>query len=356
MNISSISAGIVNYRCSRDTARAVRSLLAQSVRPEKIILIDNASGDDSVEFLRGEFGGQADVVEIIANPENVGFGAAQNQAIRLTDSEFYLALNPDALLEPDYIEKLIAALRAHPEAGYATGLIYFCEENGTPTPHIFSTGHWWLRGRTAINRYYLLDYPADLMQSGEVGGASGCAPLYRRAMLDDINLQRDSGGGEYFDETYFMYIEDLDLDWRAHLAGWSCWFEKEAVAYHAGEVTGGARKGRVYAQLLVNRWLMILKNDRIAMFLRDLPYMLKADLQHFWPTLIRYGGLRFVFHGLVRRMLQALSKRSIVKKSRKASSRELRRWMNLSLKEIRAFNAWQTEHPDAVRPYGRMAP
>jgi len=346
-----ISAGIVNYRCSRETAKAVRSLLAQTRPPQKIFVVDNCSGDDSVVYLRGEFAGQPQI-EIIANEKNVGFGAAQNQCIRAMRSDYYLALNPDAMLREDYLEKLVAALESNPQAGYATGLIYFSEEDGTPTLHIFSAGHWWLRGRTALNRFYLLDYPLARMHGGEVGGASGCAPLYRHAMLDAIDL----GGGEYFDETYFMYIEDIDLDWRAHICGWACWFDPQAVAYHAGEVTGGARSGRIYAQILTNRWLMILKNDRLGMLVRDLPYIIKNDLQFFWPTLWRYGGMRYLFHDLLRRVREAWRKRRIVQRSARASNSQLREWMELSLRDIHKFNEWQKQNPTAVRPYERMKP
>lgn len=345
MSLPLISAGIVNYRCSRECARAVRSLLDQTASPKEIVIVDNASGDDSVDYLRREFGG---VVQIIANKRNVGFGAAQNQAIRSTSGDYYLALNPDAILQPDYVEILVRKLEENPRSGYATGLIYFCEEDMTPTPFVFTAGHWWLRGRTAVNRYYLRDFPAEEMVSGEVGGASGCAPLYCRAMLESIDL----GGGEFFDETYFLYIEDVDLDWRAHLAGWSCWFEKSATGHHVGEVTGGARRGDLYAQLLTNRWLMILKNDRFGMFLRDLPYVLKSDLQHFWPTLFRYGGTRHLLSGLGKRFGEALRKRRRI--NRAASREELRRWLDLSLKEIRNFNDWEKSHP--LRTYERMAP
>ncbi len=342
----SVSAGIVNYRCSRDTVRAVRSLLRQTVLPEAIIIIDNASGDDSVDFLRKEFGDETRV-RVIPNDRNVGFGAAQNQAIRMTESEFYLAVNPDAVLQSDYVEKLVSALQSQPQSGYATGLIYFCEEDGSPTPYVFSAGHWWLQGRTAINRYYLLDYPAELMESREVGGASGCAPLYRRAMLNDIDL----GDGEFFDETYFMYIEDVDLDWRAHLAGWSCWFERSAVAYHTAEVTGGARRGDLFAQLLTNRWLMILKNDTTLGFMRDLPYMIKADIQHFWPKLFQYGGAGHLLSGLRGRFARALQKRKRVRRT--ADAKEIRRWLDMSLEEIRAFNVWRRKNP--LNTYKRMA-
>jgi GT2 family glycosyltransferase len=342
-----VCAGIVNYNCGAETARCLRALLAQTLSLSRIVVVDNASQDGSGLDLSEEFSNDPSI-QFILNEGNAGFAAAQNQAIRATNGEFYLALNPDTIPRLDYIQNLVAALRANPRAGYATGLIYFCDASGNPTPFIFSAGHWWLRGRTAINRYYKLTWPDEMIQSGEVGGASGCAPLYRREMLDAIDL----GGGEFFDETYFMYIEDVDLDWRARLAGWTCWFEKSAVCLHEGEVTGGIKNAAIYGQLVGNRWLMVLKNDTLGSFLRHLPYIVKADLQHFWPELLkRKGGIPAFFHGLGKRSAQAWRKRKAVRKSARVSPEAIRKWMNDSLTEIHAFNDYRRANPNRIRPY-----
>lgn len=342
---SDIGAGVVNYNCGGDTARCVRSLLGQTRPPSRILIIDNASLDGSGARLAGEFAAEPSVrVEI--NRRNLGFGAAQNQAMRAAGGEFYLCVNPDAILRPDYLERLVGALEARPEVGYGTGLIYFCEPDGAPTPYIFSAGHWFLRNRAVLNRYYTHTWPEEMLESGEVGGASGCAVVYRRAMLDAIDL----GRGEYFDETYFMYIDDIDMDWRAHLAGWTCWFEKSAVAFHVGETTGGAANPWIYGQLVGNRWLMTLKNDTPANFLLHLPFMLHSDMRFFWPELRRLGGLRFFFDGLGRRLREALRKRKAVRRSACRSSAEIRAWMRESLAEIRAYNRFRLARPDLVRP------
>jgi GT2 family glycosyltransferase len=227
-------------------------------------------------------------------------------------------------------------------------LIYFCDPEGRPTPYVFSAGHWWLRQRTVLNRYYYVTWPEERIESGEVGGASGCAALYRRAMLQSIDL----GGGEFFDETYFLYVEDFDLDWRARLAGWTCWFEKSAVAFHEGETTGGSENPWIYGQLVGNRWLMILKNDTLGNFLLHLPFIIKADLTYYFPQLRRRpGGFRALFDGLARRAGEAWRKRRVVRAAATASPSEIRRWMRDSLREIRAFNAYRVAHPEAVRPY-----
>ena len=142
------------------------------------------------------------------------------------------------------------------------GVDLFLRRGRNPTPFIYTAGHWWLRNRTALSRYYKHTWPAEKIASGEVAGASGCAPLYRRAMLESVDL----GQGEYFDDTFFLYMEDVDLDWRARRAGWTCWFEKVAVAYHEAEASGGLDDPRIYGQMLGNRAAMILKNDTLGNF------------------------------------------------------------------------------------------
>jgi GT2 family glycosyltransferase len=344
-DVPPVAAGVLNFNHGPVTAQCVRMLMRQTVRPSPIIVVDNASRDDSLEFLRREFQDDASV-RFIANDENLGFARGQNQAMRATDSEFFLAINPDAILREDYIERLVEALRDRPEAGYATGLLYYCKEDGSPLPYVFSAGHWWLRSRSALNRYHKWVWPEDLIESGEVGGASGCAPLYRREMLRSIDL----GGGEYYDGTYFMYLDDVDLDWRAHLAGWTCWFEKSAVGWHESEVTASLTKPEVYAQLVTNRWLMILKNDTLGNFLRHVPYIVKSDFQCFFPEVWRLGGVRYLFGGLGRRTREAWRKRSAVRAATRVSPARIRAWMDLSLRGIRSHNAYRVRHPERVRP------
>lgn len=338
-----VAAGIVNYNGGAKTARALHSLLRQTLVPREIAIVDNASADGSFEALRAEFRGVSQI-QFLSNQRNEGFGRAQNQAIRATRAEYYLALNQDAILAPDYIERLVGALRSRPWAGYAAGLIHYCDAQGKALPFVYTAGHWWLRNRTALNRYYRHSYPESRIESREVGGANGCAPLYRRAMLESIDL----GGGEYFDETFFLYMEDVDLDWRAHLAGWTCWFEKAASALH--EEGAAFDDPDLYAQIFANRWLMILKNDTLGDFLLHLPFILKADLRQFWFELFQRGrGPRAVLRALRGRVGEAWRKRKIVRSRAAAPPKDLRAWMRASLEDLRAFKRYRRAHRAEVR-------
>jgi GT2 family glycosyltransferase len=98
-----------------------------------------------------------------------------------------------------------------------------------------------------------------------VFGASACAALYRSSMLDDLRLD-----GEYFDEDFFAYFEDVDMDWRAQLRGWKCVYAPRAVGYHMRGGSGLIKRADIAACYLANRWLMLVKNDTLRHFSEDL--------------------------------------------------------------------------------------
>jgi len=177
-----------------------------------------------------------------------------------------------------------------------------------------------------------------------VGGASGVCPLYRRSMLDDVAV-----GGEFFDESFFLYVEDVDLDWRAHLAGWRCWFTPHAQAWHVMEATGGADCARIRAQIAANRWLMILKNADLWMLARRLPFVVKFEMTRTLPLLARRPtSFLHLVRDFGRGLPRALRKRRLGKAKRRWSSRRILEWMGRNLAQLRWSN-------DLARRRGRYA-
>lgn len=271
-----VAVGIVNWNCGAYLEGCLRSVFAQTLPPAEVILVDNASTDGSTERVEALF----PQVHVLRQGENRGFGAGQNVAIRASACDYFLPLNPDVTLAPDFLEVLVEALASHPDCGTATGLAYFAARDPEGRLVVHSAGHLLLRNGYAFNRLHLAPVGDDVPAEGEVGGACGACPLYRRTMLDEIEI-----GGEFFDEVFFMYYEDADLDWRARQAGWRCWFTPRAVATHVMEGTGGARRPDIRGRFLINRHIMLLKNAPWRLLARMLPYILKFDLRTTLPQI-----------------------------------------------------------------------
>src|SRR5581483_5775334 len=219
-----VSVLITTYNSAAFVEKCLESLRAQTYRPLDIIIVDNASSDGTREILE-KF--RPDV-HLIYNDTNVGFAAGQNQAIRAARGTWLLSLNPDVLLSPEFIERLVAAAEMHPEAGSVCGKLLRWDP-GAPVPMtktIDSTGIYFTRSLRHLDR------GADEIDHGQfnraeyVFGATGAAALYSRYMVEDVSVD-----GEFFDEQFFVYREDADLAWRAQLMGWQCLYVPDAVAW-----------------------------------------------------------------------------------------------------------------------------
>lgn len=209
-----IAAVVVNWNGNTFLPQCLESLRNQSFQDMTTIVVDNGSKDDSVLTVRQQF----PEVTLIALPENQGFAAANNIAIRQANADYVALLNNDAVAHPLWLENLMAAMNRYPEAGSAASKMLYHD-----MPHIIdragdgytTAGAGSLRGRgQAAN---------TLSRTEWIFGACAGAALYRMAMLEDIGL---------FDEDFFLLYEDVDLSFRAQLKGYKCRYVPDAVVYH----------------------------------------------------------------------------------------------------------------------------
>jgi GT2 family glycosyltransferase len=241
----------------------------QTFKDFDIILVDNASVDGVLDFVADRY----PLVRVVRNSGNKGFCKAHNQAIRLSDTEYFMPLNPDVFMTDSCVEMMVAALDTHPDAGIAAARMYLKESSDLLDGAglgIDKRRRQFLRGHRQVD-----DGTYDSMEY--VFGACGAAPLYRREMLDDIELV-----GEYFDEYFFAHKEDLDLSWRAQLCGWRCLYVPDAVAYHNRSFSPVKRRemSRVIRMHAVkNRYLAIIKNDLPKLFIRHFVVILWYDIK-----------------------------------------------------------------------------
>ena len=202
-----ISVVIVNWNSKDDLSGCLAALAAQTDTDFATIVVDNGSTDGSVEMVRADFPG----VFLIETGENLGFAEGANRGIEAATTAWVATLNNDTVVDPRWIEELRRAAR---EGGPRLGMLQSCVVFRKDPSRTNSTGVLLHPNGYAMDRDY--DVP---LRHGEVGDEIFCptagAALYRRAMLDEVKLA--SG---FFDRTFFMYFEDVDLGWRCRLAGW----------------------------------------------------------------------------------------------------------------------------------------
>jgi len=218
-----VAAVVVNWNGGENLRRCIDSLLGQTRRPARIIVVDNASDDGSLNGLASLAG----AIEIVRLDSNTGFAAANNFAIeKASDCEWVALLNPDAFAEAAWLAELLAAANANPAfASFAARMLNHADPallDGAGDAYHF-TGLAWRRGHgtVALNHYERVK---------DVFSACAGAALYRRDALLEV-------GG--FDESFFCYMEDVDLGFRLRLRGHRCLYVPMAVVRHVGSGTTG---------------------------------------------------------------------------------------------------------------------
>ncbi len=250
------------------------SVFRQKTQNIEIILVDNASSDNTVSLVRKHYS----EVRIIENKSNLGASKARNQALGSSSGEWVFALDCDVILEEDFLLALLKITREPPsEVGILQPKILDIK-NGK----IYSAGirlsflkrfHDIAKGMPDIDKFNT---------PGPVFGACCAAALYRREMLEVV---KDSHG--YFDERFFFLFEDADLSWRAQKKGWVCMYYPKAKCYHHGNSSFTDNQTRQYLSFR-NRQLAILKNQNPLVTLFMFPLYLAYDLPRFLILVARF--------------------------------------------------------------------
>lgn len=317
-----VSVTIVTYNSGRFIKRCLESILAQKYTRKEIIVIDNASTDGTVDILE-QF---EDRCKIVYNDENIGFSAAQNQAIRLSRGEWVLTLNPDVLLLPNFIEAMVEAGQLHPKIGTVCGklLAILATFDLPDKPLVDSTGIYFTpmlrhldRGSQEVDNGHYLNHEY-------VFGATAAAALYRREMIDDISIE-----GEFFDEEFFVYREDADVAWRAQLYGWRCMYTPHARGYHVRNVLPGNRRALppvINMHSVKNRFLMRIKNMTPDLYRKNWLSITARDLVVVGCCIVREHSSLGAFWYLARNWRRMMEKRKVIMASRRASDKYMASW------------------------------
>ncbi|MBM4128153.1 MAG: glycosyltransferase family 2 protein [Nitrospira sp.] len=280
MQVGSVTVIVVNFNAKDTLPRCLEALRAQSLQAARVIVIDNASTDGSIESVRELF----PEFEYVCLPENTGFAAANNRAIERCDSEFVALLNPDAFPEPAWLEELVMAARQNPDAAsfgscqlmandtdVLDGIEDVCHISGL----VWRGGH----GRSRNG---------DDNSAREIFSPCAAAALYRRQAIQSVGA---------FDEDFFCYVEDVDLGFRLRLSGWQSWYVPTAVVRHVGSATtGGAHSSFAVYHGHRNLVWMFVKNMPGYLFWLFLPLHLAMNLA---------SVVWFIFRGQAATILKA---------------------------------------------------
>ncbi len=256
----------------------LRSLGASLYPDLEIVVVDNASTDDSVAFMRHEF----PQVTIIQNSKNLGFAGGCNAGLKQIESEYYLVLNNDTTHEPDWIERLVEQMESDPRIAAVQPKIMSASD---PEVFDYAGGVGGLMDVLAFP--YALGRIFTTMErddgyydtARDIFWASGTALLLRGTALAEVGL---------FDEDFFAHMEEIDLCWRFHNAGWRVVNAPASKIYHhSGWTLPPDRFQKKYLNHR-NNLMMIIKNYPFAYLAAVLPARLALE------------GVAFVFSALIR--------------------------------------------------------
>lgn len=315
-----VSIVLLNYNGGGWVAPCLDSVLASDYPSLEVIVVDNASNDGSMAVLREE---RFKDIKVIQNDANLGFAKAMNIGMKAAQGRYIIPLNFDVTMEPDFISRMVEAAEADERIGSVSGKLLRLNDEGK-TDVIDSTGHLIFTNRYCINRGEGQRDTGQFDTPDFVFGTCGAVPLYKREMLDDIAYR-----GEYYDESFFIMLEDVDLDWRALWRGWNCAYQPRALAYHYRSASAVSTSRLIQRHYFKNRYLLIWKNDAWASALKALPAIWLMDLYLFIDILFTAPvGMLQAWADLIRLTPSTLAKRRRIMGSRKAARSDIEKWFH----------------------------
>lgn len=293
--------------CLHSTLNGIQGMSAE------VIVVDNGSEDGSPEMVRREF----PEVQLIANAENLGFAAANNQAIEVAKGKHVLLLNSDTLVLGDVLPRSLAYMETHPEVGVMgcrvlntdRSVQLTCSRIPTLTNlFLLTTGLFRLKTPKFCGRYQLLDWDRD--SERDVETVTGCFMLVRRAALDDVGL---------LDETFFFYGEETDWCKRFAVHGWKLRFAPVGEIVHHGSLSSRACNHR--RDLMLSEGILRYHRKHSGVFATALAWCMLATFNTsrfvYWQIAAYFGKAEYAtdrarhFRNVVKEFVKAWPRREV---------------------------------------------
>lgn len=270
-----ISAIVVNYNGAKFLSDCLESLCEQTYSDLEIIVVDNDSTDGS-DSIAEEYSPR---VRLVRTGLNLGYGGGINIGMKSAGGDAILALNNDIGLNRSCVEYLARAMEEDSRIGMCAPKMLL------PDGRLNSTGLCISRSGAAWNQNFRRENSVQNKQGEHVLGPCGGAALYRRAMLEQVGS---------FDESFFMYMEDVDLAVRARLAGWKYRYVPEAVVLHAHGATAG--RGSDLALYYSNRNILwyTVKDFPLRLLITSLPWIIGRNIGVVFYYMLKGRG-RLIF-------------------------------------------------------------
>ncbi|PIP73598.1 MAG: hypothetical protein COW89_02290, partial [Nitrospinae bacterium CG22_combo_CG10-13_8_21_14_all_47_10] len=262
-----VSIVVPNWNGMRFVGMCLDSLSQLDFDGHEVIVVDNGSTDGSREMIEEQY----PWVRLLKMPDNMGFAIACNEGIKASNAEYIVLLNNDIEVTPDWLRELYEGMERHPECGMGTTKMMFLDNrdvfyNTGDLFHSWSSGGGRGQGEKDIGQYETEEY---------VFGACAGAGIYRREFFNQVGL---------FDEDFFIFAEDVDINMRGQLKGLKAVYLPKAKVYHIGTATVGLYSDRyVYLCKRNDIWVFI-KNYSLGLYFKYLFSIWKhqfSDIKYF---------------------------------------------------------------------------
>jgi len=363
-----ISVNLLLYRPGFYLEPCLRSILAQGYDNFELLIIDNNSGDGTAERAQEiineaqQKSAKSPFYKIIINKKNLGFAGGHNLGIRESKGSLVVMVNQDVILDSDFLKQAAEVFNDTGIDSAQAKILRLKVDNECliKTDIIDTTGLVILKNRRIIARGQGRQDIGQYDKMEEIFGVDGALPIYRRAALEDtkisVRLRSVQGRasadaqnysqikdldnfGEYFDEDFYMYKEDVDVAWRMRLYGRKAYYSPRVIAWHArtaGESAAINYFGIIRERLKVNAFgkyhsfknqrLMQIKNEQLRLFFKHLIYWLPKEIAS-WTYVILFEHYTWrAIKDLFTQAPTAWQKRKIIMAKKTVSDKDAEKW------------------------------